>query len=384
MSEHVLDFDYINDNSKEYNNESEKDDDIKDCLNVNILPWIEKYRPTTLDGIISHEDIISTLKTFIKSNCLPHLLFYGPPGSGKTSTIAACAKELYGKYYPFMVMELNASDDRGIEVVRTKIKKFVTSKSVFFDDNETNQDPDNIFKLVILDETDAMTDDAQAILRKVVEEFTGYTRFCLICNYIQKIIPALQSRCTKFRFSSLQSDKIRTSIIKIARLEKLKITKSGIKTIISRSNGDMRKVLNILQSVGMSYNTINEKNVNKSIGYPQRSDMEQIISSLATNNFKESYDTINKLKYDKGLSLNDIIQEIHNETVEYILRDQFYDIELSKELLKRYDTNQLAFILDKMRDIEYNQSVNTSDDIQLSALIGIFQLTKKLIIKNKT
>lgn len=328
------------------------------------LPWIEKYRPSKLDEILSHTEIISTLKTFIKNRCLPHLLFYGPPGSGKTSTIMATAKELYGKYFPYMVMELNASDDRGIEVVRNKIKQFVISKNVFF--GESVQDRQNIFKLVILDETDAMTPDAQAILRKIVEKYTDNTRFCLICNYIQNINEALRSRCTRFRFSPISKDQIKVKILQISEKENLTITEPGINTIIKRSNGDMRRVLNILQSVSMTYASINEKTINTCIGYPRKQHMDIILNNLINKTFEEAYNNISELKRENGLSLSDIINELHDVLVSCISNDS-----LANEM--KLELNSIINILDKLRIIEYNHSVNTIENIQLSGLIGVFK-----------
>lgn len=334
---------------------------LKKQEKFNTLPWIEKYRPSSLDDIISHDDIINTLRVFIKNKCLPHLLFYGPPGTGKTSTITACAKELYGNYYPYMVMELNSSDDRGIEVVRTKIKQFVSSDNVFF--GETPQEKKNIFKLVILDETDAMTSDAQAILRKVVEEYTFNTRFCLICNYIQNIIPALQSRCTRFRFSPLNKEHIKQKVKTIITAEKIKITNSGLNTVVKRSSGDMRKVLNMLQAVSMAYDLIDENNINICMGYPSKIQMNQIMTSIINDDFKTSYNIISKIKYDNGLSLDDILQEIHDILVDYIITDD-----------TTFSTEQITHMLDKLRMIEFNQSVNTTENIQLSGLIGIMKI----------
>lgn len=324
---------------------------------IDTNPWIEKYRPQTLNKIIAHNEILETLKKFIAKKCLPHLLFYGPAGTGKTSTITACAKELYGDKYKFMVMELNASDDRGIEVVRTKIKEFVCAENIF---PETK----NLFKLVILDETDAMTEDAQAILRNVVEKYTKTTRFCLICNYIKDINPALQSRCTQFRFSPIKKDDIKKKIIEIKKLENIKITISGLDTLIDRSGGDMRKVLNILQSVSMAYDKVNENNINNFLGYPRKIHIDIIIKSLLNDDFKTCFDNINSLKKEQGLSINDIIYELHNLMLLQIINKNTYEI----------DEITIISILSKLAEIEYNQSVYTDENNnQLSSLIGVFK-----------
>lgn len=159
---------------------------------------MEKYRPTDLSELIAHQDIVTTINRFIDEDKLPHLLLYGPPGTGKTSLVLACARKLYGDNFRSMILELNASDDRGIDVVREQIKTFAGTKRLF----------SSGFKLIILDEADAMTQIAQNALRRVIEQYTANVRFCLICNYVGKIIPAVQSRCTKFRFAPLSGDQI--------------------------------------------------------------------------------------------------------------------------------------------------------------------------------
>ena len=185
------------------------------------LPWVEKYRPSSLDELIAHEEIINILNKLIESNKLPHLLFHGPPGTGKTSTIIACAKKLYGPSYQSMTLELNASDDRGIDVVREQIKEFAGTKKLF----------STGVKLVILDEADAMTNDAQSALRRVIEKYTSNTRFCMICNYVNKIMPALQSRCTKFRFAPLRPEQIEGRLQHVIDNEKVPVDESGKRAV---------------------------------------------------------------------------------------------------------------------------------------------------------
>jgi len=330
------------------------------------LPWIEKYRPKLLDNIIAHEHIINTLKININNRCLPHLLFYGPPGCGKTSTIMALSAELYGKYHTSMVMELNASDDRGIEVVREKIQKFVMSENVFFGNNVG--DRDNIFKLVILDEIDAMTPDAQAILRKIIEQHTNNARFCLICNCVQNIIPALQSRCKRFRFSPLDRSHIESYIKFIIDKENLNVENDAIKTIINRSSGDMRKVLNILQSTSMICEKIDTNQINKCLGYPEINIIEEVLNNLIYNSFKDAYKNIIKIKCDEGLSLVDIITEIHDVLINYILEEK-----RDTKCVCNLTIDQIIIILDKLRQIESNHYSNTNENIQFGGLVSVFK-----------
>eukprot|EP00400_MALV-I_sp_L67-5_P001065 gene1066-545_t len=190
------------------------------------LPWVEKYRPDGVSDLVAHKDIISTIDVFAKKNQLPSLLLHGPPGTGKTSTILAIAREMYGKQKNAMVLELNASDARGIDVVRDSIKAFVSTKSLF-----QMSKP----KLVILDEADNMTKAAQFSMRRIMEKHTSNARFCLICNFPSKIIPALQSRCTKFRFPPLKLEEAKPRIVEIAKKENVPLTNSAIECLFTNA-----------------------------------------------------------------------------------------------------------------------------------------------------
>ena len=196
-----------------------------------------------------HQDILATINKFIESNRLPHLLFYGPPGTGKTSTILALARRIYGaENMRQMVLELNASDDRGIEVVREQIKTFASTKQIFTMGSSAGRAGIAAFKLIILDEADAMTNTAQMALRRIMEKYTANTRFCIIANYSHKLSPALLSRCTRFRFSPLKEQDIRSLVDKVIEEENVKITPDAVESLVKLSRGDMRRALNVLQA----------------------------------------------------------------------------------------------------------------------------------------
>ena len=348
------DFDIDSDNSTNSTKNKNKQKLTK-LVNIN-KPWIEKYRPSYLNEISSHEQIINTLKNYIENKDLPHLLFYGPSGVGKTSTILSCAKELYGNDADIMVLSINVSEERGIEVVRNRILPFVQSSSLIFSNN-----PNKLFKLVILDEADSMTSDAQAILRRIIEKYTQGARFCMICNYIKKINIALQSRCTIFRFSAIPNNIIKEKIEKICNLENISISEKVCDSIIEKSNGDLRKVINIIQTSSMISNVLDNNIINEILGYPKSSEIKKIYNSLILENgdtFEMSFKKINKIKNLNGYSLNDIINAIFKKLLN------------NKNIKNIKNINQIII---KLGTIEYNLINNTNDMIQLAAFVGLFK-----------
>lgn len=211
----------------------------------NNLPWIEKYRPKKLDDVISQSESINILNNTKKTGELPHLLLYGGPGTGKTSSIIALCKELFGTKVNERILELNASDERGINIIRTKIIPF--AKTAIGHKDKKTLCPD--YKIIILDEADAMTKEAQAALRKVMEDTTAITRFCFICNYIDKIIEPIQSRCVKIRFKPIDNNLIKKKLQEIAKSENINIDDSGLDAIVEIIDGDLRNGIVLLQNV---------------------------------------------------------------------------------------------------------------------------------------
>lgn len=316
------------------------------------LPWVEKYRPKELSELIAHEDIITVLHKLIDNNKLPHLLFHGPPGTGKTSTIKACARKMFGEHYSSMVLELNASDDRGIDVVRDQIKEFAGTKKLF----------SSGVKLIILDEADAMTQDAQAALRRVIEKYTSNTRFCIICNYVNKIMPALQSRCTRFRFAPLQKEQITSRLDEVIRREKVNAVESGKDALLNLAGGDLRRVLNLLQSCHMAYPEINEETIYLTAGAAVPAIISSMLATLLNSSFQEAYDYIRKAIVDFGYALCDIVTELSLLVLKLDLPDAV-----------------MTTLLDKLSNIEYRLSHGVSEKLQLGALVGAFVIARDMM-----
>ena len=284
------------------------------------LPFVEKYRPNTLDQIISQDDIIKTLKKFLNKNSLTHLLFYGTAGTGKTTCAKAIANFLYGNQRTGNILELNASDERGIDIVKEQIKSFCQTLNSFsnFSLSENNL-KNNFFKLVILDEADMMTTDAQSALRRIMEKYTNNVRFILICNQIHKIHPAVQSRCMRFRFRPIKNEECLNRLKEICKYENIKYDNDSIlKTVIQMGDRDMRKMLNLLEATLMSSkngNVINMNDVYTTAGLPSISEFEGILDEI--KNKKKSlgkiYDLVNKERLTKGYAVQDLLNMLHDK-----------------------------------------------------------------------
>lgn len=318
-------------------------------------PWVEKYRPQSLDDVAAHRDIVDTIDRLTNENKLPHLLLYGPPGTGKTSTILAVARKLYGPKYRNMILELNASDDRGIDVVRQQIQDFASTQSFSLGKSSV--------KLVLLDEADAMTKDAQFALRRVIEKYTKSTRFALIGNHVNKIIPALQSRCTRFRFAPLDPVHVSQRLKHVIEAEGLDVSESGLAALVRLSNGDMRKAMNILQSTHMASEKITEEDVYLCTGNPLPRDIEQISHWLLNEPFAESYKKISEMKTRKGLAIVDIVREV----TMFVFKIKM-------------PSNVRVQLINDLADIEYRLSFGCNDKLQLGAIISTFTHARSALV----
>ena len=319
-------------------------------MDIKCLPWVEKYRPKNMKDIISHNNILNTLTKIIKQGSLPHLLFNGTPGTGKTSTILTIAKKLYGNDFKFMVLELNASDDRGINSVRIDIKGFAEAKTMFTKG----------IKLIILDEADSMTCDAQFALRRIIEEHSNTVRFCLICNYINKIIPAIRSRCMIFRFLPIPIKDSFDILQKICKKENIKYDKKTLLSIIKVSNGDLRSSINLLQSISLQYDTLIKLSAYKIISTPEPNQCKKMLFMLMNDEYNFNYceKKITKLINKNNYSIDAIITQLYNVIIENI--NDISDDRLSK------------YIID-LAELEYLLNSSSYSDIYIGALINIFK-----------
>jgi replication factor C subunit 2/4 len=284
---------------------------------MNTSPWVDKYRPIKLDHIIYQDEVKKVLKDTLKTSELPNLLFYGPPGTGKTSTILAFGLELFGpRAINERILELNASDERGIDTVRDKIISFAKETISTPDPNY----PSPPFKIIILDEADAITLDAQSALRKIIETSSRITRFCFTCNYIEKMIEPIVSRCIKFRFKPISEEALCTRLKLISRNEKLYLDDDIYKKIINTSEGDARRAIMTLQNIKYIKNKNKSLNIDDLLGITNNNILEDIWNDIIKSNIKNILALTRNIK-NKCINLNDLLLFSHNKILTSKLQD---------------------------------------------------------------
>ncbi|MFT4904566.1 MAG: replication factor C small subunit [Natronomonas sp.] len=308
--------------------------------------WIEKYRPQTLEDVVGHEAITERLKRYISKQDLPHLLFAGPAGVGKTSAATAIAKEVYGDDWRENFLELNASDQRGIDVVRDRIKSFARASFGGYD-----------HRIIFLDEADALTSDAQSALRRTMEQFSDNTRFILSCNYSSQIIDPIQSRCAVFRFSPLGDDAVKEQIRIIADREDIEMTEDGLDALVYAADGDMRKAINGLQAAAVMGETVDEEAVYTITSTARPEEIKEMVTEAMEGDFTAARSQLDTLLTDIGIAGGDIIDQLHRSVWEFDL-----------------DERQAVQLMERVGEADYRITAGANEQVQLEALLASLAL----------
>ncbi|WP_336336355.1 replication factor C small subunit [Haloarcula brevis] len=304
--------------------------------------WIEKYRPQTLDDVMGHENIVGRLQSYVARNDLSHMLFSGPAGTGKTTCATAIARELYGEDWREHFLELNASDERGIDVVRDRIKNFARTS---FGGVE--------YRIIFLDEADALTSDAQSALRRTMEQFSNNVRFILSCNYSSQIIDPIQSRCAVFRFSPLADDAVAAEIRHIAAEEDIELTEDGLDALVYAADGDMRKAINGLQAASISGDTVDEAAVYAITSTARPEEIREMVQSALDGDFTASRATLDRLLTEEGIAGGDIIDQLHRS---------IWEFDVSDEAAVR--------VLERIGETDYRITRGANERVQLEAMLA--------------
>ncbi len=313
---------------------------------VELELWVEKYRPRRLDEVCGQREVIAALKGFVSRGTIPHLLFAGPPGTGKTTVALCLANELFGEEHAAEnYLELNASDERGIDTIRTRVKNFARTASV----------SGASFKIIHLDESDNLTADAQQALRRMMELYSSTCRFILACNYLSKIIPPIQSRCAIFRFTRMSIDDMVGRLAYISKQEGFDVSRDVLEEIAQISEGDLRRAINLLQALLSTTATPSVEDVHHLAGYVSPSKVKEIIELvLRERDLKKGIEAIEYLLYEVGLSSTDLLKQMYREIIANST------IPPEKKLK----------IIETIADVDFRISEGASDDIQLAYLVS--------------
>lgn len=309
--------------------------------------WVEKYRPKTLDDVVGQDEIVERLKSYASTKNMPHLLFAGPPGTGKTTCAIALARDMFGEDWRQNYFELNSSDERGIDVVRSKIKEI--ARLAPFGGSS--------FKIIFLDEADNLTADAQAALRRTMETYSKTSRFILSANYSSRLIEPIQSRTAVFRFRPLKPEAIREYLSRIAKTEKLKITEDGMDALIYIAGGDMRRAVNSLQVAASLGSTINADVLYKVASTIKPEEVKKLIEKALTGDFLRAREVLDRLLIEYGVSGEDVLRQLHRSV---------FDINVPDEYKVR--------LLDRIGETDFRLVEGSNERIQLEALLAHFAL----------
>ncbi|MCQ2055943.1 MAG: replication factor C small subunit [archaeon] len=307
--------------------------------------WTEKYRPKNLDEVVGQKQIIERLKTYVAAKNMPHLLLAGSPGTGKTTCSLAIAREMFGDDWQGNFIELNASDERGIDVVRGKIKEF--AKVAPLGNAE--------FKIIFMDEADSLTSDAQAALRRTMEKFSKICRFIFSCNYSSKIIDPIQSRCVIFRFKPLLDEDIRTFLKNIVKNEGTSIDDDALEALTYIAKGDMRRAVNSLQVAASLNSGIDVDTVYQTSGMANPDEIKKMLEIALSGDFIGARNKLNEVMIEFGLSGLDIIRQIHTS---------FFELSI--------DIRDKVKFMDKTGEIEFRIVEGSNEKIQLESLLAFF------------
>ncbi len=312
--------------------------------------WVEKYRPKTLDEVVGQDDIIKRLKSYVERKNIPHLLFAGPPGTGKTATAIALARDLFGDVWRDNFIEMNASDERGIDVVRHKIKEFARTAPI-------GGAP---FKIIFLDEADALTADAQAALRRTMEMYSKVCRFILSCNYVSRIIEPIQSRCAVFKFKPVPKEAMKKRLLEIAQNEGLEIDDEALDVLIYISGGDFRKAINALQGAAALDKKITPEILYQITATARPEELRKILEAALKGNYLEAKEMLENIMAEYGMSGEDVVSQLFREI-----------------MYSNLDERLKVVLIDKLGEVDFRLTEGANEIIQLNAYLAYLSTVQK-------